>query len=157
MKKSLVFAALCLAAISSFAHAAPVEVIALAKPVAYQTLAIGTRSGCDVAAKMVISSESEWQRVWQKHSVGDEFKMSAPPVDWSSKAVVVLLGGQSSGSLEVARVERTAAATTIYYAVAKNNGGAAQPFHFALINAAQGEVRFVDSAICAVCAPIRYK
>jgi hypothetical protein len=150
----LFFAFLSLCFTLSFAHAEPLSY----QPVSYQTLAIGTRSGCDVAAKMVVTTEAEWQRVWNKHTAHDEIKMSAPPIDWTRKAVVVLLGGARHGSLEVQHIARTANATTIYYAASSDAADSAQPFHFALIDAPVGAVKFADGLIdCSACAQIRIK
>ena len=144
---------LCLGLASTAAFSQPAF-----EPVSYQTLAIGNRSGCETAAKMLITSEAEWQRVWAKHIATDDLKMSAPPVDWSRKSVVVLLGGRTAGSLEVQHIQRTEEATTIYYVAATTGAGAVQPFHFALVDTPRGPVRFADGNVeCSVCVPIRAK
>lgn len=155
MKKFFVLSALCLSLSAGFAHSSPLPY----EPVAYETLAIGNRSGCDVAAKMVITGQAEWERVWAKHVAPDDIKLSAPPIDWTRKAVVVLLGGESrGGSLEVQHITRTADVTTVYYVASSDGRGKAEPFHFALIDAPVGAVKFADGAEnCSVCASVRVK
>ena len=128
-----------------------------ARTLPYQTLAIGARSGIARPAKMVVRSQAEWERVWGKHNAGEEMPMSAPPVDWGNKAVVVLLGGaQKGGALEVQRIAQDKDETTIYYIAAQGDSSqATQPFHFALLEAPRGKVRFADGNVeCNVCAKI---
>jgi hypothetical protein len=125
----------------------------------YTTLGIGAQSGCDRPAKMLVSDEQEWQRVWQKHTRNDDLKMSAPPVDWTEKAVVILLGGEqgTGAGIEVQRVIEQKDQTTVYFVQSKgadltNAAGPVKPFHFALIAKPRNAVRFVDgNTECSVC------
>lgn len=157
MKKFFVLSALLLTSLVSAVRAQPISY----QPIAYETLAIGSRSGCAVPAKMLISNQAEWERVWTKHMTRDEMKLSAPPVDWTRKAVVALLGGETrGGSLELQHITREAGITTIYYSASRDAGdrSAAEPFHFALIDAPTGPVKFADGNIdCSVCARIHAK
>ncbi|HEX8552232.1 MAG TPA: hypothetical protein VF681_11840 [Abditibacteriaceae bacterium] len=133
------------------------EKVSGARLLSYQTLAIGAQSGCDRPAKMVVRDETEWNRVWLKHTQRDEMKISAPPVDFTQKSVVILLGGnQTGGTLEVQHIEENAGNTTIFYTAARGvSRDTTQPFHFALIDAPRGEVVFNDgNEECGVCVKI---
>jgi hypothetical protein len=120
----------------------------------FQTLAIGARSGCERAAKMLISDEREWQRVWGLHATAAE-KAELPAIDWSRQAVVVLLMGQVSGDASTApaitlhQVVHTPHDTVVYFQEApatktKTAAPAVQPFHFALIDKPVTPLRFVN-------------
>jgi hypothetical protein len=123
----------------------------------FRTLDIGERSGCARPAKMLISDEKEWQRVWSLHSSTQDMKFSAPPVDFSKQAVVALLmGNQPAGaSITAERIVDETNDTVIFYSVqygAKGGPVSSQPFHFAVIDKPAGKVRFASSAQeCTVC------
>jgi len=157
---SLCFSILSCAAFSSQSRAAEGQAPSESVPsIAFATLDIGAQSGCVRGAKMLISSEAEWQRVWKLHMQPQEIKTSAPPVDFEKQSVVALLMGTRSGgaSIQIVQVVPSAAikSTTIYYAQTpgwKDAKVASQPFHFAVIPKVEGALRFVDAnQECAVC------
>ncbi len=104
----------------------------------FQTLGIGTQSGCVRPAKMLITNEREWRRIWAVHtgaamtgaaneavanSTFDKTRAAAsatpelPTVDFARQAVVVLLMGNSAADswIEINQVVSTPSATVIFY------------------------------------------
>lgn len=125
------------------------------REVAFQTLGLGERSGCTRAAKMLVTNEKEWRRVWAIHSAHS--KAAAPHVDWSHQAVVVLLGGQG-GSIQINQIVRAPDAVVVFFdnPVLRENlksASATRSFHFALIEKPQLPLRFQDlsNPECATC------
>jgi hypothetical protein len=138
----------------------------------FQTLAIGARSGVERPAKMLITDEREWQRVWGVHTKPATETPQLPSIDWSRQAVLSLLMGRVSGdaasgnnsstapSIELVQVVHTPLDTVVYFrearpaaqneAVAKTTTDGktatpnAQPFHFALIDKPSTPLRFVN-------------
>ncbi|HEX8832561.1 MAG TPA: hypothetical protein VF719_00085 [Abditibacteriaceae bacterium] len=123
----------------------------------FQTLDIGTKSGLNRPAKMMIVDEAEWKRVWKIHTTGQEFALSAPPVDWENKAVVALMLGEQSpnSGIEVRQIARNRNETVVYYFQtrgARDGKNVAQPFHFVVVDKPQTPVRFADANTeCVVC------
>ncbi len=75
----------------------------------FETLAIGTQSGCTRAAKMVITDEAEWRRVWGIHTLGLPEAPAVPNIDFSRQVVVALLVGEqttANHSIEIAQIVR---------------------------------------------------
>lgn len=105
----------------------------------FQTLGIGTQSGCVRPAKMLITNEREWRRIWAVHSSAAITGAAAtqvagnstfgktkaavtaapelPTVDFSRQAVVVLLLGKSPADswIEINQVVSTPSATVIFF------------------------------------------
>lgn len=132
----------------------------------FQTLAIGTDSGCVRAARLLISDEKEWQRVWGIHAqgVGAKENSALPTIDWSRQAVVALLMGEvraspNTTSTEIAQVVHTPLDTVVFYREtrpapeAENSSARVQPVHFALIDKPVTALRFVNLSTpdCATC------
>ena len=152
---SICFSLLAFAPSARIANAASDSSAAASETVpsiAFGTLDIGAESGCVRAAKMMISSEAEWQRVWKLHTTTQEIKTSAPPVDFEKQSVVALLSGTRSGGASIQIVQvvpgAASAATTVYYAQTpgwKEAKTASQPFHFAVVPKIEGALRFADA------------
>ncbi|MBV9470084.1 MAG: hypothetical protein JO316_03550 [Abitibacteriaceae bacterium] len=131
----------------------------------YVTLGIGARSGCVRPAKMVITKDAEWRRVWHVHTQGMINPPALPVVDFSRQVVLVLLNGKSLSpdtSLEVAQVVTGPQETLVYYYLNGDDSTqrtrlkaarATQPFHFAAIDKPTTPIRFVNalSATCSNC------
>jgi hypothetical protein len=135
----------------------------------FQTLAIGTSSGCARPARLLIRDEKEWQRVWGIHAQGvatqPESKGTLPAIDWSRQAVVALLMGEVGGaanttaSIEIAQVVQTPLDTVVFYREtrpepeAATNSARVQPVHFALLDKPNTPLRFVNLSApdCATC------
>ncbi len=134
----------------------------------FQTLAIGSTSGCVRPARLLISDEKEWQRVWGIHAQGvaqTEAKATLPTIDWSRQAVVALLMGQASGtpsttlSIEIAQIVHTPLDTVVFFRETRAaqevaaNPVHVQPVHFALIDKPSTPLRFVNLSTpdCATC------
>lgn len=101
----------------------------------FQTLGIGTQSGGARPAKMLITNEKEWRRVWAVHTRGatdgrtsgapsnaaaastPTAALEAPVVDFSTKAVVVLLMGEAAAGswVEINQIVRTPSATVVFF------------------------------------------
>ena len=127
--------------------------------VPFETLAIGAQSGCVKPAKMLISSEAEWRRVWRTHTTRAATSPDTPRVDWAHQRVVALLGGAMGADAEIslARVVREGSNLTLYFWRDAGSGRkSTRPFHFATVPFSPGEklqVRFADAATlsCPVC------
>jgi hypothetical protein len=133
----------------------------------FQTLAIGSSSGCARPARLLIGDEKEWQRVWGIHTqrVDAKQNVTLPAIDWSRQAVVALLMGEVSAaanttsSIEIAQVVHTPLDTVVFYREARpeqepaTNSSRVQPVHFALIDKPTTPLRFVNLSApdCATC------
>lgn len=129
----------------------------------FQTLGIGTQSGCARAAKMLITDAKEWRRVWKVHTANLKPAPPLPNVDWSHQAVIALLGGQErDASIQINQIVRAPTAVVVFFdnhsadagvADADNKKTGARSFHFALIEKPQTPLRFQDlsSPECATC------
>ena len=139
----------------------------------FQTLAIGSSSGCTRPARLLISEEKEWQRVWGIHARGTHAQESAtepaaksamPAIDWSRQAIVALLMGEVNGassttSIEIAQVVHTPLDTVVFYRETRPaqesaaDSARVQPVHFALIDKPSTPLRFVNLSApdCATC------
>lgn len=134
--------------------------------VAFQTLGLGTQSGCTRAAKMLITNGKEWRRVWTMHNANSK-SAPLPIVDFSRQAVVVLLGGQNkNASIQINQIVRAPSQVVVFFdnLMVKDDGeksattstsatSASGAFHFALIEKPQAPLRFQDLSDpeCATC------
>ena len=132
----------------------------------YETVGLGSQSGCAKRALMFITDEPEWRRVWGVHSQGTVDASKLPRVDFSKQSVIALLAGTlpTAKSIQVAQIVRDAREAVVFYLVADEEtawgkqaaSGPSQPFHFAVIDKLDTPVRFVDALIgdvnCRKCA-----
>jgi hypothetical protein len=166
-------AALALAASTSpLAHRADAEPSFVAAPqvdspaspspgagqlMSFRTLDIGRESGCSTPAKMLITDETEWQRVWKLHNDGAEMKLSAPVVDFAHEVVVALLMGDRPGTSWISAVQIVKGHddVTVYYEADGGQRGAAsrsRPYHFLVMARPNLPVRFADANLeCSTC------
>lgn len=157
MKLRLLASLLCLSFASAISRADSSG--ATVQSVPFETLAIGTQSRCVKPAKMLISGEAEWRRVWRAHNGQAATAPALPRVDWSRQRVVALLGGAMGGDAEIslARAVREGETLTLYFWRDAGSGRkVSRPFHFATVPFAAGaklQVRFADAATmaCPVC------
>lgn len=129
--------------------------------VAFQTLGLGTQSGCTRAAKMLVTTDKEWKRVWTLHTSKLASKPSLPDVDWSRQAVVVLLGGEGrDASISINQIVRAPTGIVVFFDNMRRDGdsksrkgGDTRSFHFALIEKPRSPLRFQDlsNPECATC------
>ncbi len=131
--------------------------------VAFQTLGLGTQSGCTRAAKMLVTTDKEWKRVWTLHTskLASKPSPSPPDVDWSRQAVVVLLGGEGrDASISINQIVRAPTGIVVFFDNMRKDGdsksrktGETRSFHFALIEKPRSPLRFQDlsNPECATC------
>lgn len=127
----------------------------------YVTVGLGTQSGCAHGAKMALTDEAQWQRVWNTHLRGLHNAPVLPTVDFTRQIVLVLLDGAAPAgtSIEVAQVVQGPQTTLVYYFVNQDDvapghkANATQPFHFAVIDKPATPIRFVDAVgrTCSDC------
>lgn len=133
--------------------------------VPFETVGIGTASGCIRPANLVITTAAEWQRVWAVHAAGRTPAPALPAVDFSRQVVLALLAGNTTAAgatAEVAQIVRGPSEMLVYYSVNRDGGSklaggaaATQPYHFAVIDRPSTPLRFVDAfhSVCTTCHP----
>ena len=130
------------------ADSAPQKVAAI-RELPFQMLASGVRSDATRAAKMVISNEKEWTRVWRVH---DE-NAPLPEVDFSRYLVIVLLSGKGNPALDLTQVASTRNEVTVFFRRVETAQSGDAPFRFARIEKTGSRARFLDEngKECAIC------
>ena len=125
---------------------------AAAMPVSFQTIAKGNHSGIDESAQIVIRSQPDWTKFWQKHSAVETNPQAAPAIDLSKEVVVaIFLGKRPSGgyAVEITSVERSDGILTVIFRETTPKPGVittqafTHPFHIVRVGVeGTPEVRF---------------
>ena len=126
-----------------------VPTVAAIRELPFQMLASGAKSDAKRAAKMVISNEKEWARVWRVH----DQNAPLPKVDFSRYRVIALLSGKDNPALDLAQVASTRDEITIFFHRAEKVKSNEAPFRFARIEKTGSRARFLDQngKECAIC------
>lgn len=121
------------------------------RPLSFQVLASGNRSGCLRPAKMLISTAAEWRRVWKIHDA----KAEVPEIDFARQSVIALLSGENGRGLQVEQVVQTPTEIVVYFRQKLDTAKGTQPFQFVTVTKPQAPLRFVlsnpdDCEVCVV-------
>jgi hypothetical protein len=136
--------------------AAPLIPPANPQVVPFETLGIGSQSGCTKRALFAISDEAEWKRVWGVHTQALNDAPKMPQVDFSRQTVLAILSGErrDGKSLKIAQIVSGPADTVVYFWATEDEAWTnsvvptadkTEPFHFAVIDKAPTPLRFVDA------------
>lgn len=114
----------------------------------FRTVAKGYRSGIRESLQTVIRNQTEWQKLWQRHTSSQPKPPPPPAMDFKSEMVAaVFLGEKPTGGygVEIVRVERNHGTFTVLYKESEPPPGAmttqalTQPFHIVRIPATDAE------------------
>lgn len=81
----------------------------VAEPIEFREIAKGSMSGLKEPTRLVVTNETQWSQVWQKHSFGRTPKPPVPKVNFKEEMVLfVTLGQRNTGGYSVAiqRIEQ---------------------------------------------------
>ncbi len=140
--------------------------------VPFETLGVGSESGCAKRALFAINDEAEWQRVWGVHTQNIADAQSLPKVDFLRQTVIAVLSGERSDgkSLQVGQVVRGTQETVVYFLLSDEKSwlGVAEtqtkndepqtvrPYVFVAVDKVNSPLRFADiygaQNICSKCA-----
>lgn len=118
------------------------------RPLPFDVLDSGSRSGVRDARQLAIRSEAEWRRLWQEHRPSGS---EPPPVDFGRQMVAAIFMGQQSTSgysIRVTAVEWDGAGVTVVYATHTPPRGAmvaqvlTQPFEMIRIDRIGTPIQF---------------
>lgn len=130
------------------------------KTVPFETLGLGTQSGCTRPAKLIVTNEVDWKRVWRVHLSGKVPSRALPAVDFSHQVVLAVLGGRMmpGSDARIGQIVKRKTETQVYYYVQPGQGdisgrASVQPFHFAVIEKPSTPLHWMDAlgATCIDC------
>jgi hypothetical protein len=97
---------------------AAAEISTKTKPVAFQTIVKGSRSGVREPLQIAIRIQAEWDALWKRHVSIETNPPPSPAIDFNKEIVIgVFLGEKPTGGydVEIIRAEQSDGALVIHY------------------------------------------
>jgi hypothetical protein len=116
-----------------------------------KTLGKGAFSGIQEAVQVVVTNQTQWAELWQKHTAQKTPKPPPPEVDFSKETILFVASGKKTTggySVEISDVRRAEGKTEVVVTSKEPKPGGfniqalTAPFHIVAVPRIEGEVKF---------------